>query len=405
MKIVMSLAESDDGTWGGLARFRPIADAFLDQGHDVVFFMPEKMKKRLSGERFKVFSTPESTFLGLPGFISDYLTSHSAEATPPVREGKDFGSIWLVYRLKGMAKTSYLRKLVERELSLLDELKPDLLVSNLDLALFLASRIRQIPLATMYASIKKLGTGGFSWKRVNNTIRKVSQSFGVSALTPEELCYGDDVLKIVPSIPELEDLSNESNVHFIGSLYSQSVSKSQQPFVPEKGKRYIFVYLGTGALPFHVVRREIQHFMSDKPDHICIVSSQTVKQREVIGNVEFTFFIPAAELLPHCDLVISHGGLNTIIQSLTFGVPLLLFPGSIFERRYNARKVQSLGAGIMGEASNFTKQWLDVAFKTRGQYKEGAKKMIPAFDGYGGAEQAVQVMMEWVEEARHLERP
>lgn len=396
MKVVMSLAESDDGTWGGLTRFRPIANAFLDRGHDVSFFMPEKMKERLSKERFKIYATPEGTFFGLPKFISDFLKSYSSEGIPPVREGQDFGSIWLVYRIEGMTKTSYLKKLVERELSLLDEIKPDLVISNHDLGLFVASRIRQIPLATMYASVKNKGVGDSSWKSVNHATQNVFMNFGVPPLPPEQLCYGNDVFKIVPSIPELEDVKDEANVHFVGSLHAPSISKSQNAFVPKNGKRYIFAYMGTGALPFHIVRKGIMQFMSDKPDHICIVSSQSIKQKEVIGNVEFTSFIPADELLPHCDFVIGHGGLNTIIQSLSFGVPLILFPGPIFERRYNARKVQNLGAGVMGETSNFTKQWLDTAFKSHEQYKDGAKKIAPAFVGYGGANQAVEKMIEWV---------
>jgi len=256
-------------------------------------------------------------------------------------------------------------------------------------------------LATMYASVKGKGVGGSSWKSVNHATRKVFMDYGVSPLPPEQLCYGNDVFKIVPSIPELEDIGNETNVHFVGSLYTQSTSKSQNEFKPQNGKRYIFVYMGTGALPFHIVRKGIMQFMSDKPDYIGIVSSQSIKQKEVIGNVEFTSFIPANELLPHCDFVISHGGLNTIIQSLSFGVPLILFPGPIFERRYNARKVQNLGAGVMGESSNFTKQWLDIAFKSHEQYKTGAKKIAPAFEGYGGANRAVEKMIEWVNTPKH----
>lgn len=66
---------------------------------------------------------------------------------------------------------------------------------------------------------------------------------------------------------------------------------------------------------------------------------------ERIGAVEFRPYVPAADILPAADWTICHGGQNTIAQSLLHNVPLLMFPGLIFERRYNAAKTQPAGAG------------------------------------------------------------
>ncbi|MHB1415778.1 MAG: hypothetical protein ACYC1C_11045 [Chloroflexota bacterium] len=42
-------------------------------------------------------------------------------------------------------------------------------------------------------------------------------------------------------------------------------------------------------------------------------------------------------MLPRCDWTVCHGGQHTIVQSLLHGVPLIVLPGPIFERRFNAK--------------------------------------------------------------------
>jgi UDP:flavonoid glycosyltransferase YjiC (YdhE family) len=69
-------------------------------------------------------------------------------------------------------------------------------------------------------------------------------------------------------------------------------------------------------------------------------------------------YIQASELLPHCVMTICHGGLNTITQSNEAGVPLLVFPGPVLERRFNALRVQETNAGFFGELGDFTPDWI-----------------------------------------------
>ena len=45
-------------------------------------------------------------------------------------------------------------------------------------------------------------------------------------------------------------------------------------------------------------------------------------------------------------LFINHGGQNSIVDGLIHGVPQIMIPGKVFERRYNARSVVDNGAGV-----------------------------------------------------------
>lgn len=132
-------------------------------------------------------------------------------------------------------------------------------------------------------------------------------------------------------------------------------------------------------------------------DTICLVGGvQGIECVQQIGNVEFHPYLPAESILPYCDWTICHGGQNTIIQSLKNGVPLLIFPGPIFERRFNARKVQENGAGFMGELPDFNTDWLREKMAEQKSRALEAAVLGEKIGSYGGAGAAIRAMEEWL---------
>jgi UDP:flavonoid glycosyltransferase YjiC (YdhE family) len=77
---------------------------------------------------------------------------------------------------------------------------------------------------------------------------------------------------------------------------------------------------------------------------------------------------------------------------LLYGVPLLIFPGPIFERRFNASKVQDVGAGRMGELTDFNEAWIQPILVKRNEYAKHAKQISKKIESLGGARQAVQAI-------------
>jgi UDP:flavonoid glycosyltransferase YjiC (YdhE family) len=64
----------------------------------------------------------------------------------------------------------------------------------------------------------------------------------------------------------------------------------------------------------------------------------------VPANVRVEGFMPQAALLPHCDLVVCHGGSGSVTGALAHGVPLVVLPMGV-DQPMNAARVEALGVG------------------------------------------------------------
>jgi UDP:flavonoid glycosyltransferase YjiC (YdhE family) len=64
------------------------------------------------------------------------------------------------------------------------------------------------------------------------------------------------------------------------------------------------------------------------------------------ANVRIRRFVPYTQLLPHCDVVVGHGGFSTVMMSLAHGVPVVVIPlGS--DQPWHGENTQLLGLGEM----------------------------------------------------------
>ena len=68
-------------------------------------------------------------------------------------------------------------------------------------------------------------------------------------------------------------------------------------------------------------------------------------------------FVKQTALLANVDVFVTHGGLNSVIEGLYFGVPLVVVPG-IREQHVTASRVQELGLGSVLQQESLTAEVL-----------------------------------------------
>lgn len=393
IRLLVPVFSPATGTWGGLTRVLAVAQAAKSAGHRIAFVASGSLAGDLHKHGYPVYSAPASTMLGLPRPIARILQHRSQRVTLPIPPGKSVGDLGLVYLLSGLARTGHLRQVVKAELRAVADFQPDALFTDLDPGAYILARITGLPIAIAFQGVMLEGLNSPAWKFMHGAESRVLKEHGLTTPLPEELHFGPEVLKIIPSMPELDGTDpGREDVCYVGALLAPIQPSEPLKFQPESGRRYIFVYLGTGAISLDRLREVLPQVFPASGNLVCLVAAQSIQKRERIEAVEFRPYIPADAVLPHCDWTICHGGQNTIIQSLQCGVPLLIFPGPIFERRFNANKVQMAGAGLMGEVDQFRPEWLRTALGRRSEFAPQAAVLGEKIESYGGPPQAVEAI-------------
>lgn len=396
MRLLIPVFSPATGSWGGLTRALAVAGAAQSAGHQVAFCASGYLERVLRQRGYPVYATPPSTMFGLPAPLSRVIEARSQHASLPVKPGRSVGSIWLVFILSGFGRTAYLRQLVSAEIDAARAFQANALFTDLDPGAFVLAAVAGLPIASAYADIITHGVGSWPWKLMRRALAPVLRRHGLPARTPDELCFGPSILKIIPSIPELDGTDPaRPDVCYVGHLLEDIQPASLASPGPEAGRRYVYVYVGTGSIPLTALQRVLPQVFPAGGDVTCLVGAQSVGEPHRLGAVEFRPYVPAEALLPHCDWTICHGGQNTIIQSLRQGVPLLVFPGPIFERRFNAEKVQQAGAGLMGEVTDFAYEWLQAALAARSTCVARAAALGERIRAYRGAAAAIEALASW----------
>jgi UDP:flavonoid glycosyltransferase YjiC (YdhE family) len=114
----------------------------------------------------------------------------------------------------------------------------------------------------------------------------------------------------------------------------------------------IYLTLGTAMGSVPVLREAISGLAVVDAD-ILVSTGPTVDVAalgEVPANVRLESWVPQADLLPHIDLVVHHGGSGTTLSAFGAGLPQLLLPQGA-DQFTNADMVHELGVGdrLLGE--------------------------------------------------------
>jgi MGT family glycosyltransferase len=107
------------------------------------------------------------------------------------------------------------------------------------------------------------------------------------------------------------------------------------------------VYLSLGSLGSADVglMRRLVETLADTPHRYVVSKGPLHGQYELADNMRGVEFLPQTTILPRVDLVITHGGNNTVTECFHFGKPMIVLP--LFWDQYdNAQRVDELGFGI-----------------------------------------------------------
>jgi UDP:flavonoid glycosyltransferase YjiC (YdhE family) len=111
-------------------------------------------------------------------------------------------------------------------------------------------------------------------------------------------------------------------------------------------------------------------------------------------NVRVESYLPLASLLPRCDVFVTHGGFNSVKESLAAGVPMVLIPISA-DQPYSAERCGALGVGVVvgpDERSAVAVRWAVRAVLADRGYARRAQEMQRDMAALPGRRHAVSLL-------------
>jgi MGT family glycosyltransferase len=115
----------------------------------------------------------------------------------------------------------------------------------------------------------------------------------------------------------------------------------------------VYFSLGSlGSADVELMRRVIG-CLAATPYRYIVSKGPRHDEIDLAANMAGAEFLPQTSVLPACDLVITHGGNNTITECLHYGKPMVVLP-LFWDQHDNAQRMQELGLGIRLDTYRFT---------------------------------------------------
>ena len=361
-----------EGAYGPTNNCVGIGDVLRRRGHRVVFIVEESFAGTLEAQGFEerlMRLGPAPEVEEEPGqFWKDYVKENAPVFRRPTIE-----------QIEGFMAPTYgalidgSKYVDDRLVEILEELRPDVVVEDNVVAFpallaggrpwvrIVSCNPLELPDPELPPAYSGLPADDRSrWDEFRQEYRRV--------LSPVHADF-DDFCRSrgAPALPELEFTPESSWLNLYGypravdyersrplgpSWYNVQASvRSTEPDLPRFAElpdgdgALVYLSLGSlGSADVDLMQRLIDTLAAS--EHRVVVSmGPRADELRLAGNTVGEEFLPQTTVLPKVDVVITHGGNNTVVESLHFGKPMVLLP-LFWDQHDNAQRMHETGFGI-----------------------------------------------------------
>jgi zeaxanthin glucosyltransferase len=185
--------------------------------------------------------------------------------------------------------------------------------------------------------------------------------------------------------------------HYVGPLRDESGQKTSFPWEKLDGRPLIYASLGT------LQNRKLNIFkiFAEACEHLdaqLVITHggglSIAECKTFAGNPLVVNYAPQVELLKRASLTLTHSGLNTVMDSLAAGVPLVAIPIT-YEQPAIANRLKWQGAGEVLKLSRLNKENLKAAVArvlVEDRFRRRAKEIQTEIKSAGGVSRAADII-------------
>jgi MGT family glycosyltransferase len=342
---------------------------------------------------WRVVFIAEESFAGT--FVEKGFEERLMRLGPPPEQEEDAGQFWKDYiretapvfrkptieQLEGFIAPTFealidgARYVDERLVEIIDEVRPDVIVEDnvVSFPALPASGVpwvrivscnpaeikdRDVPPAFSGYPVADRGGWDAFREEYRRVIRPLYEPFnefcrerGAPELPPFELIHDSPDLYLW-LYPDAVDYSRADPLSGIWRNLESCVRDTDEPWrLPDRlatdelgGQPLVYLSLGSlGSGDVGLMRKLIDE-LADAPYRVIVSMGPQHAELELAPNMAGAEFLPQVSLLPEVDLVVTHGGNNTVTEALHFGKPMVVLP--LFWDQYdNAQRIDETGFG------------------------------------------------------------
>ena len=320
----------------------PFANALKARGHDVRFATSVELSEDISKAGFQLLT----------------LDRPSEQASDQVKQqfanipAKDLGKIYAAQVFLDIFPKTALPKLLKD----LASWRPDLIVRE---PTEFSSLIAAQKLGIRHVRIE-IVNGESEESLATNYHKQIDKLRSDVGLPPAGIGYLKDEPAFSAHPQALDDtprINSQSPIRFLADPLKRSNAGIKPDWLPKDDLPLIYATFGTIAAGLEhcndIYRIALEAF-SELPVNVLLTTGKDAPAdliSSVPPNVIVRSFVPQADVLPHAQLMVSHGGSGTVIAGLAFGVPMVITP-MFADQPDNARCLQSVGLSISISAAD-----------------------------------------------------
>lgn len=344
MKILIAPMAAMAETSGPFSRAVALCNELIERNHEVAFCAAEDVNYKKI-EKIKNYYAPIPSPLGMPMFLGKRILKIGQLLG--IQQKKKVNSYEQVLHFVGAITYKHFSEDVTSIRKAIRDFKPDVVYAEFRIAAIVASKLENVKVVTgfSYPASKPFASN----PEYSEGVKRFIQENKLSPIESVLDIFNWADLKIVPSSYELEPI-NDENVVFTGPFFVPNIKSG------DHNKSKIIAYMGTGTISPNEVINTLTRALDQTNFQIYIATEQVKPYRKNNINVDKKFDF--SKLMPEAIAYINHGGQNSIMTGLIYGVPQIVCPGNVFERRYNAASIANLKAGVALETNDFNAEMI-----------------------------------------------
>lgn len=237
--------------------------------------------------------------------------------------------------------------------------------------------------------------------KIYGQFRKIYRQYGLKAPLIFDIFSNKENLNIAFTSRsfQIEASSFKSDYKFVGpSIYKRGKLFLKENFFKKKKK---IVYISSGTIFNDDINfyRICSKIFRNADCQVFMSIGNYIKKSD-LGKIPDNFYVkkylPQLQILEKADLFITHGGMNSVNESLYYGVPMIIFP-QMLEQKANAYRVEELGAGIVGKSKlteSILKKYVNIIYNNN-SYRNNAIRLGKILKKSGGYKEATQLILDY----------